>query len=123
MKNGVIPRVELAVKSITSSSENASNSTIQKPYRRDFTGNTKNTPLKLASSRLDLKIEQDEIDESRDFDNSMDGDFLATRLNFDRRAHANHMVTGHNAPQHGIPEFRSGHCTQKNPLSQQFIEP
>ena len=46
---------------------------VQKPDRRDFTGNTENTPLRLASSPLDLlNNEQDDVDETRDFDNSED---------------------------------------------------
>ena len=44
-------------------------SVIQNPDRRDFTGNTENTPFMSASSRLDLNIDQDRIDESRDIEN------------------------------------------------------
>ena len=74
----VIRRVEMAVRSITGSSGNGRNSIVQNPDGKDFTGNTKNTPLRSASSRLDLNIEHDEIAETRDIDNSEDGDFSAT---------------------------------------------
>ena len=93
----VLPRVEMAVRSITGSSGNGPNSTnsiVQHPDRRDFTRNTENTPLRSASSRLDLNIDQDIIDETRDIDNSEDGDFPATRLSYDQRAEAHYMVTG-----------------------------
>ena len=59
MNDVVIPRVEMAVKSITSSSGNGPNSIVQNPARRDFTGNTENTRLRSASSWSDLNIEQD----------------------------------------------------------------
>ena len=93
MNDVVIPRVEMAVRSVTGSSGSGPNSIVQNPDRRDFTGNTEKTPLRSASSRLDSNIEQDEIDETRDIDNSEDGDFPATRLNYDRRAHAHHRET------------------------------
>ena len=57
MKEVVVPRVEMAVKSIRGSSGNEPNSVIQNPDRKDFTGNTENTPLSSASSRLYLNIE------------------------------------------------------------------
>ena len=73
----VIPRVEMAVRSITGSSGHRPNSTVLNPDRRDFIGDPDNTPLKLASSRLDLNIDQDRIDETRDDENFEDGDFPA----------------------------------------------
>ena len=86
----VIPRVDMAVRSITGSSGHRPNSTVLNPDRRDFIGNTDNTPLKSASSRLDLNIDQERIDETRDNENFEDGDFLAIRHNYDRQAHAHH---------------------------------
>ena len=86
----VIPRVEMAVISSTGSSRNGPNSIVHNPEWRNFTGNTENTPLKSASSRLDLKIDQDVIDENRDIYSSVDDHFPATRFNYDRRAHAHH---------------------------------
>ena len=75
------------------SSGNGPNSIVQNPHRRDFTGNTEKTPVGAASSRLDLNIDQDIKDETRDIDNSEDGDFPATRLDYDRRAHAHHTLS------------------------------
>ena len=88
--NVVIPQVEMAVRSETGSSGNGPYSIVQNPDERDFTGNTKNTPLRSGSSRLDLNIDQDIIDETCDIDNSEEGNFPATRLNFDRRERAHH---------------------------------
>ena len=58
MDNVVIARVEMAMRSITGSSRHGPNSVVQNSDRGDFTGNTENTPLMSASSRLDLNIDQ-----------------------------------------------------------------
>ena len=50
MNNVLIPRVEMAVRSITGSSRNGPNSIVRNPDRWDFAGNTENTPLGSASS-------------------------------------------------------------------------
>ena len=47
-----------------------------------------------ASSRLDLNIDQDRIDETRAIENLEDGDFPTLKPNYDRRAHTHH--TFHN---------------------------
>ena len=86
----VLPRAEMAVRSITGSSGHGPLSVVQNPNRRAFTENTENTPLMSASSRLDLNSDQDRIDEARDIENFEDGDFLALKPNYDRRAHTHH---------------------------------
>ena len=86
----VIPRVEMVVKSITGASGNGPNSIIQNSDRRYFTRSTENTPLRSATGWLDSNIEQYELDETLDFDNSEDSNFLATRFSYDRRAQAHH---------------------------------
>ena len=50
MDKVVLPRVEMAVTSITGSSGHRPNSEVQNPDRRDFLGNAGNTPLMSASS-------------------------------------------------------------------------
>ena len=90
MNDVVIPRVEMAVRSITGSSANGVESIVQNLDRRDFTGNSKNTSLRSASGRLDLNIDQNIIDEIRDIEISEDGGYPATKLNYDRRAHTHH---------------------------------
>ena len=92
MNNVVIPRVEMAVRSANGSSGNGTNSAVQNSDRRDFIGNAENTPLKSASSGLDLNIDQDRIDETRDIENSGDGDFPVLESNFDRQAHTHHTL-------------------------------
>ena len=86
----VIPRVEMAVRSITGSSRHGPNSVVQNSDRKDFTGNTENTPLMSTSSRLDLNIDYGRIDETRHVENFEDGDFSALKHNYDRRVHAHH---------------------------------
>ena len=70
----VIPRVEMAVRLITGSSGNEPNSIVKNPDRRDLMENSEKTPLRLAWSRLELKSDQDLINEHRDIDNSMHGE-------------------------------------------------
>ena len=86
----VIPWVEMAVRSITGSSENGPNSIVQNSDRTNLTVNAESTPLRSACSLLDLNIEQNEIDETRDVGNSEDGDIPATRFTLDGRAQAHH---------------------------------
>ena len=87
----------MAVRLIRGPSGKETHGIVQNPDQRDLTRNTKKTPRRLVSSRLDLKIEQDEIDETLDIDISEDGDFSAKKLSYDRKAHVHHVVTGHNA--------------------------
>ena len=51
MNDVVVPRVEMAVRSITGSSGYGTNCIAQNQDRRDCTGNTYNTPLRSASNR------------------------------------------------------------------------
>ena len=90
MNNVVIPRVEMTVRSIIESSGQGPSSVVQNPDRRDFTGNTENTPLMSASSRLDLNVDQDRNDDTRYVENFEDGEFPALKPCYDRRAHAHH---------------------------------
>ena len=55
MENVLISRVEMA----TGSSVQRPSRGVQSPVRKDFSGNTENTPLILASSRLDINVDQD----------------------------------------------------------------
>ena len=92
MDKMVIPRVEMAGRSITGSSGHGHNCVVQNSDRRDFTWITVNTPLLSAYSRLDLNIDQDRIDESRDVENFEDGDFSALKYEYDQRAHPHHTI-------------------------------
>ena len=95
MDKMVIPRVEMAVRSMAGSSGHRPNSVIQNPDRRDFTVNTGKTPLMSTSRRLHFNIDQNGYDETRDVENFEDGDFLALKHNYDRRAHT------HRSTQYG----------------------
>ena len=83
----------MAVRSIRGSSGNGPTSVLQNPDRRDFPENTENIPLSSASNQLDLNIDQNIIDWTRDIDISEDGDYPATKLNYDRGANAHHIYT------------------------------
>ena len=68
MDNVVLPRVEMAVNSITGPTGHGTNSEVRNPDRKDCIGIIRNTPLMSASSRLDLDIELNELnrnDETR----------------------------------------------------------
>ena len=65
MDSVVIPHFEMAVRSITESSGSGPSSVVQNPDRWDFGGNTENTRLMSASSRIDLKVDQDKNDDTR----------------------------------------------------------
>ena len=90
----VIPRVEMAVRSITGSSRNGPKSIVQNSDWKDFTGNTENTPLRLDSSRLGSYFDQNKKNGTRDFDNSEVSNSPATGLSYDQEAHPYHVVKG-----------------------------
>ena len=91
----VIPRVEMAVKSITGLSGHGPHRDVQNPDRREFLGNAGNTPVKSASNRLHLNTSHDRNDETRNEENFEDGDFLALRPNYDRRGQAHRIIPLH----------------------------
>ena len=64
IKNAVIPRVEMAVKSITGSTGHGMNSEVQNPQGKEFLEIIRNTPFMSASSRLDLDNELYRNDET-----------------------------------------------------------
>ena len=120
----VLPGLEMAVKSITGLTGHGMNCEVQNPEQRSFLGNIRNTPLRSALSRLDLDNEFDRNDETRNDEHFEDGDYPALKPNYDQRAHAHHLLTGHNAPHNSVPEHLTGRVqTHCNPLSQQFFQP
>ena len=124
MDNGINLRVEMAVRSTPGSSGNGPSNTVHNPDQKDFIEDTENTPPIPASSRLDLIMEQDKIDETRNIENVEDGDIPAVRPSSDRRAPIHHMMTVHNVPHSSIPVFFSGrNPSQNSPMPQQFPQP
>ena len=61
--------VEMALSSVTGSSGHRPTRVFQKFDRRDFSGDTDNTPLMATSSRTHFKIDQNRIDETRNVKN------------------------------------------------------
>ena len=92
MDNLVIPRVVLAVRSITGSSGHGPKSVVQYPDQENSSGNMENTPLMTASSRIDTNINKDKKDETRNVENFEDGHFPALRLKCDRQSHTHHSI-------------------------------
>ena len=123
INNVQIPRVEMVVRSITESLGRWPSIVVRNSDQKNFTGNNGNNPLKSISSQIDMNVDQDRNIETRIVENFENGNFPALRPIFDRRAHAHHMVTGHNAPQNSIPDFLTGPIpNQKNPIPHQFTQ-
>ena len=112
MENVVIQRVEMAVRPITGSPGQRLSSVVQNPDRRDFTGNTENTPFMLAFSRLDLNVDQDRNDETRNVENFEDGNFLALKPNYNRQAHGHHMHFFVSSPHFNTPPLNLSSCAK-----------
>ena len=90
MDSVVIPRVEMAVKSMTGLSERGRNSVSRNPYHREFSGNMAIRPLRAASSRMDSIINQDRNDETGNCDNFEDAELLALKSNYAGKTHTLH---------------------------------
>ena len=88
--NVVIPRVEMAVRSVTESSGRRPIGMVQNSDQRNCTGTTVNTPLMLALNRVDLNIDQNKNDDTRTVENFEGGDILALGPKYDRIAHTHH---------------------------------
>ena len=67
-----------------------------------------------ASSRVDLNLDQDVSDETRNFENFGDGEFPAMKPIYGRQTHTHHMLTGRNAPQNSNLEFFRGEIPTQN---------
>ena len=115
MDNVIFAPVDLAMRSISGSSGQGTNSVLRKEDIRDAIGNTENTGLKLAFSQLYLNIDQERINKTRGIESSEDDDFMVLKAKNDQQAYVHHMVTGISAPQNSVPEFFDGRgLTQKN---------
>ena len=104
----VIPGAEKAVKSITGLARHGTRSEVQNLDLSDFLGNFRSTPLMSASNRLDLGNEINRTDETRNDVDLEDGDLPAIKPIYCWKEHADHMVTGHNAPHHSVHEKLRG---------------
>ena len=71
-------------------------------------GKLQNTPFMSASDRFILDNDINRNGETRNDEDFKDGDFPALKPNYDRREHAHHMVTGHNAPENSFAEYLIG---------------
>ena len=80
----VIPRNEMAVKSITGSKGHGKEGEVQNADRTDFCGKIRNTSLMSASSWLSLDNELNRNDETRNDVDFKDGNFPALKPNYDR---------------------------------------
>ena len=105
MEKVVIPRNNMVVKSIAGSSGHGPNSEVENFDRRDFVGNAVNTPLMSVSTRLDLNTNHDRIDQTRNEENFLDGDFPPLRPNYDQRTQVHHNDSLYNVLTLGMSTF------------------
>ena len=87
--NLIIPRVELAVKSVNTSSRHGIGSVVLDPDRRDFSGNIEGLQL-TASSRIKSQTDLRKIDETRGNITVEGEDLLVNGRNVDRQTRTNH---------------------------------
>ena len=92
MDSVVIPRSEMAVRSITGSSGCGLNNTVQNLGLKDLSGNKENTSLMTTCSRTHLNINQDRNYETHICENFNDKDFLAFKPNYDWHAHVHYSI-------------------------------
>ena len=123
MDNVVTPRVDMAVRLITELSGRGPSSIVQPLDQRHFSGNTEITPHKSASSQLGLDIDQNRYDETRNAKNSNCGNFPAMRFDYDRQAHAHHMLMDILLRKTLSLSFTQDEFDPKPPLPQQFTQP
>ena len=86
----VIPRVEMAVGSITRYSGHVPSSVHGYPVQRNFSWNMEDTPLLMAFSRADLNINCSGNDETRNNETIEDGNFPALNSSYNRQARTHH---------------------------------
>ena len=91
MDSVVIPRVEMAVRSITRLSGQVQNSAVEQPDQRDVWGSMENTPLMTAFSSTDSNINHHRSDEALNSENMMEWRVYGTEIGTeDRQAHTHH---------------------------------
>ena len=89
IENLVIPRIELAMKSVNASTERVEVSVVLNPDQRDFSGNIESLQL-TASSRLNSHTNLNRFDETRGNITVESGDLLVNGRNIDRQTHTHH---------------------------------
>ena len=92
IENLVIPRVELATKSINASSGRSVYGIVLDPDRKDFSGNTESLKM-AASSSINSHKDLNRIDETRGNITIEGSDLLVNEKNFDRQTHTHHSLT------------------------------
>ena len=82
----MIPRVELAMKSVNASSGRGVDSFVLDPDWRDFLGNIESLQM-IAQSRINSHTHLNRIDETRGSITVQGGDLTINEKNFERQAH------------------------------------
>ena len=91
LENLVIPRVELAMKSVNASSGRRVDSVVLDCDQRDFSGNIEGLQM-TASSRVNSHTDLNRIDETRGNIIVERGDLLVNERNIDRQTHTHHRL-------------------------------
>ena len=130
IENIVAPKIELAIRSINSSSGRDATSVSANSERRERVGI--NASFENASRNNDTLDTSNVNDETRHNNPDEVSELSVPETHFDRQAHTHHMVTGPSNPTHHMvtgqtaqtnqfPEFLTGRIvTPRNPPSQQY---
>ena len=122
--NARVQMVERVQRLTTESSGRGPISLVQNRDQSDSTGSTENALLMPAATQLVLNFDQDISDVTCNIENLEVGYNPAVGTVFDRRALAQYIVIGHNAPQNKNLELLTGRITiQNNPLAQYSTRP
>ena len=116
--NNVAPEIELAIRSINTSSGRDVSIVTANSERGDYVGI--NTSSENASGNNNTLHVSNVKDETRHNIAEEVSELSVPETHFDRQAHTRHMVTGQTAQTNQIPEFLTGHIlTPRNPPSHQ----
>ena len=102
IENLVMPRAEMALKSITGSAGHETRSEVQNHDWRYFLGYIRDTLLMLASSRLEVDNELNRNDETRNDKDFKDGNFQTLKPKYDRTEHSYHCNFAENKLFHSF---------------------
>ena len=79
MVSVVLPRIEMALSSITGLSWHQTNGVVQNSDQRVFSGNIEDNPFMTASGRKGVDVNHSKNDETRNKEAIGDGDFPTSR--------------------------------------------
>ena len=119
IENTVAPKIELAISSISASSQQDATSVSANLERKERVGI--NASFENASKNNDTLNVSNVNDETRHNIQDEVSELSTPEILFDRQSHTHHMVTGQTAQTNQFPEFLTGRtATPRNPPSHHY---